>query len=82
MKGQCGKKSFFGGQLPCPDNSVAQKPEEATRKKLIDICGNKWDYGAICCDSEQVCLLLERMPLYSLSLTPLDRRPEQQPQAR
>ncbi|KAL9011005.1 MAG: hypothetical protein Q9173_004113 [Seirophora scorigena] len=54
MKGQCGKKSFFGGQLPCPDNSVAQQPDEATRKKLIDICGNKWDDGAICCDSEQI----------------------------
>lgn len=54
MKGQCGKKSFFGGQLPCPDNSVAQKPDEATRKKLTAICGNKWHEGSICCDGDQV----------------------------
>ncbi|KAL8652671.1 MAG: hypothetical protein Q9210_002547 [Variospora velana] len=54
MKGQCGKKSFFGGQLPCPDNSVAQQPDQASRKKLTDICGNKWDDGAICCDSDQI----------------------------
>ncbi|KAI4141196.1 MAG: hypothetical protein L6R39_005471 [Caloplaca ligustica] len=54
MKGQCGKKSFFGGQLPCPDNSVAQKPDEATRKKLTAICGNKWHEGSICCDGDQI----------------------------
>ncbi|KAI4276572.1 MAG: hypothetical protein LQ337_002402 [Flavoplaca oasis] len=54
LKGQCGKKSFFGGQLPCPDNSVADDPEEDTRKKLVAICGDKWDDGAICCDGDQI----------------------------
>lgn len=58
LKGQCGKKSFFGGQLPCPDNSVAGKPDDDTRKKLVAICGSKWDDGAICCDSDQVRLIL------------------------
>ncbi|KAL9027086.1 MAG: hypothetical protein Q9196_004340 [Gyalolechia fulgens] len=54
MRGQCGKKSFFGSQLPCPDNSVAQTPDDGTRKKLIAICGDKWDDGAICCDGDQI----------------------------
>ncbi|KAL8935084.1 MAG: hypothetical protein Q9216_005591 [Gyalolechia sp. 2 TL-2023] len=54
LKGQCGKKSIFGGQLPCPDNSVAQTPDDGTRKKLIAICGDKWDNGAICCDDDQI----------------------------
>ncbi|KAI4102155.1 MAG: hypothetical protein L6R37_004520 [Teloschistes peruensis] len=54
LKGQCGKKSFFGGQLPCPDNSVAGKPDDDTRKKLVAICGSKWNDGAICCDSDQI----------------------------
>ncbi|KAL8831879.1 MAG: hypothetical protein Q9170_005106 [Blastenia crenularia] len=54
MKGNCGKKSFFGGQLPCPDNSVAEKPDDSTRKKLVAICGDKWDEGSICCDGDQI----------------------------
>ncbi|KAL8736397.1 MAG: hypothetical protein Q9181_002430 [Wetmoreana brouardii] len=54
LRGQCGKKSFFGGQLPCPDNSVAQKPDAGTREKLVAICGSQWDHGATCCDSDQI----------------------------
>ena len=54
MKGQCGKKSFFGGQLPCPDNSLAEEPEEEVRKKLVDVCGDDWKTDAICCDNDQV----------------------------
>lgn len=65
IRGQCGKKSFFGGQLPCPDNGLAQLPEEDTRAKLVAVCGEKWRIGSICCDEEQVrtsmsprCILL------------------------
>lgn len=53
IRGECGKKSFFGGQLPCPDNELAQEPTEDTRTKLIAICGNKWKDGPICCDDHQ-----------------------------
>ena len=60
LKGQCGKKSFFGGQLPCPDNSVAEKPDDGTRKKLVTICGDKWDEGAICCDGDQVYAAMKK----------------------
>ena len=54
IRGQCGKKSFLGGQLPCPDNGLAQLPAENTRSKLVAVCGEKWREGPICCDEEQV----------------------------
>lgn len=54
MKGQCGKKSFFGGQLPCPNNTLAEEPEDDIREKLVGICGDDWKKGAICCDGDQV----------------------------
>ena len=54
IRGECGKKSFFGGQLPCPDNELAQEPKDNTRAKLTAICGDKWKEGAICCNDEQV----------------------------
>jgi Niemann-Pick C1 protein len=54
IRGQCGKKSFFGGELPCPDNRKAEAPDEDTRKKLVAICGDEWSDGDVCCDSAQV----------------------------
>lgn len=54
MRGHCGKKSFFGGELPCPDNGLAKEPEMDTRKKLVSLCGDKWKTGNICCEDTQV----------------------------
>lgn len=54
IRGHCGKKSFFGGELPCPDNGLAEEPETAVRKKLVDLCGSKWEEGPVCCKDEQV----------------------------
>lgn len=54
MRGQCGKKSFFGGELPCPDNGLAEAPDEDTRTKLVAICGDDWNEGNVCCDEAQV----------------------------
>ena len=34
IRGQCGKQSFFGSELPCPDNGLAKTPDDAVRKKL------------------------------------------------
>ena len=56
IRGQCGKKSFFGGQLPCPDNELAKQPGPKTRAKLIAICGDRWNTGDVCCDDDQVSL--------------------------
>lgn len=57
IRGQCGKKSFFGGELPCPDNGLARQPEDSVRQKLVDLCGPKWKEGPVCCLNEQVGLL-------------------------
>ena len=54
LRGQCGKQTFFGGQLPCPDNGLALQPEKDTRAKLVAVCGERWADGAICCDDDQV----------------------------
>lgn len=54
IRGQCGAKSFFGGDLPCPDNGLAQQPGSDTRAKLVEICGDRWSTGEVCCDDEQV----------------------------
>ena len=56
IRGQCGKKSFFGGELPCPDNGLAGEPDEETRTKLVAICGDEWSAGNVCCDEAQVSL--------------------------
>ncbi|KAL7274839.1 niemann-Pick type C-related protein 1 [Rhizina undulata] len=54
LRGQCGKKSFFGGQLPCPDNGLAEEPEDAVRKQLVELCGDAWSTGPVCCDKNQI----------------------------
>ena len=56
IRGQCGKQSFFGSELPCPDNDLAREPNEDTRKKLVDICGDAWSEGDVCCESAQVMI--------------------------
>lgn len=58
IRGQCGKKSFFGGQLPCPDNDLARQPDDDTRAKLVAVCGEKWRKGPVCCDEDQVRLFI------------------------
>lgn len=57
IRGQCGKQSFFGGQLPCLDNGIAEQPKEDTRAKLVAICGEKWSTGPVCCDADQVSVM-------------------------
>ena len=62
IKGHCGKQSFFGGQLPCPDNSLADEPDKELRKKVIEVCGKKWEDGKMCCNEEQVTTRLAPDP--------------------
>ena len=64
IRGQCGKKSFFGGELPCPDNGKAKIPDKETRKKLVEICGDFWDEGEVCCDDAQVKEQCSRLSKY------------------
>lgn len=51
----CGKQSLFGPELPCPANVAATDPDAETRKTLMEVCGDNWSEGPICCDIGQVC---------------------------
>jgi Niemann-Pick C1 protein len=53
IRGNCGKKSFFGKELPCPDNGRAEEPDNDVRKQLVDLCGPKWATGPVCCTGDQ-----------------------------
>ncbi|WEW58683.1 niemann-Pick type C- protein 1 [Emydomyces testavorans] len=63
IRGHCGKKSFFGGELPCPDNGLARQPEEKVRDKLVSLCGDKWKRGPVCCEEEQIDALSKNLKL-------------------
>ncbi|KAK6436640.1 niemann-Pick type C-related protein 1 [Oleoguttula sp. CCFEE 5521] len=54
LRGHCGKQGFFGSELPCPDNGLAEKPDPALRDKIVGICGDDWKETDVCCTSEQV----------------------------
>ncbi|KAF9697635.1 hypothetical protein EKO04_004505 [Ascochyta lentis] len=54
IRGQCGKQSFFGSELPCPDNGPAKAPTDDVRKQLVAICGEKWSETDVCCEAEQL----------------------------
>ncbi|KAK0641272.1 patched family-domain-containing protein [Cercophora newfieldiana] len=57
IRGHCGSKSLFGGQLPCVDNDPAEEPDEKLRNQLVELCGPKWSTGPVCCLAEQVATL-------------------------
>lgn len=54
FRGQCGKQSFFGKELPCVDNGLAKDADAELRKELVDLCGAEWSSGPVCCTLEQV----------------------------
>ncbi|KAJ5914936.1 Patched [Penicillium tannophilum] len=63
IRGQCGKTSFFGGNLPCPDNGLARLPDDSVRQKLVNLCGPKWQEGPVCCLDEQIDALSSNLKL-------------------
>ncbi|KAM5439777.1 niemann-Pick type C-related protein 1 [Microsporum ferrugineum] len=65
IRGNCGKQSFFGGELPCPDNGLAHEPDQRVRQKLVDLCGKKWEDGPVCCKEEQINALSSNLKLAS-----------------
>ncbi|CAM1505688.1 Fc.00g113250.m01.CDS01 [Cosmosporella sp. VM-42] len=54
FRGHCGKQGLFGKELPCVDNGPAEDPEAELRDELVDLCGEKWRTGPVCCTLEQV----------------------------
>jgi Niemann-Pick C1 protein len=63
IRGHCGKQSFFGGNLPCLDNGKAEEPAAEVKEKLVELCGNKWNDTAVCCEDEQVDALSKNLKL-------------------
>ena len=61
MRGQCGSESSFGKELPCPDNGLAEEPTKDARNKLVDVCGDKWKSGSVCCDEAQIDALQDNL---------------------
>lgn len=57
FRGQCGKQSFFGKELPCVDNEMAHEPEERLRNELVGLCGQEWSEGPVCCTLDQVNII-------------------------
>jgi len=63
IRGHCGKTGFFGRELPCPDNGEARDADAALRKKLVELCGTKWQDTPVCCEEEQVDALKSNLEL-------------------
>ncbi|KAL7788185.1 multidrug efflux transporter AcrB transmembrane domain-containing protein [Trichoderma ceciliae] len=61
FRGQCGKQSIFGKELPCVDNGLANDPTNDLRKELVELCGPEWSEGPVCCNMEQVQALKSEM---------------------
>ncbi|PPJ53633.1 hypothetical protein CBER1_00829 [Cercospora berteroae] len=57
LRGQCGKQSLFGKELPCPDNGPAEDPSDEVRDKLVSLCGDEWRHGKVCCQEDQLDVL-------------------------
>ncbi|RDA87832.1 hypothetical protein CP532_2995 [Ophiocordyceps camponoti-leonardi (nom. inval.)] len=54
FRGQCGKQSLFGKELPCVDNGRASEPDSELRKELVDLCGAEWSHSPVCCSLDQL----------------------------
>lgn len=57
IRGNCGKRSFFGSELPCPYDGEPQKLNNTDQIKLISICGTEWEDQSVCCSADQVASL-------------------------
>ncbi|KAI1758384.1 patched family-domain-containing protein [Xylaria castorea] len=54
LRGHCGKKGFFGKQLPCVDNGLADTPDDDFANQIEELCGPKWKDSKVCCNAEQL----------------------------
>lgn len=64
IRGHCGKKSFFGKELPCLDNGLAKAQSEVDDDFATDLealCGARWKDSKVCCDRTQLDALKSSM---------------------
>ena len=54
MYGDCGKKSFFGKELPCARTKEAVTPSESSIQILNRICGENFPSSRVCCSENQI----------------------------
>ncbi|KAK8098605.1 patched sphingolipid transporter [Apiospora kogelbergensis] len=57
IRGHCGKKGFFGKELPCVDNGLATTPDADFASEIEALCGPKWKDSKVCCNSDQLAAL-------------------------
>ncbi|KAG6833792.1 hypothetical protein H0H87_001224 [Tephrocybe sp. NHM501043] len=58
MRDSCGKKGFFGKDLPCPYDGPPEEPEDdRARALLVQVCGSEFAEGPTCCTTSQVEVL-------------------------
>lgn len=58
MYGNCGKKSVFGKQLPCPTNMTAPEPLLESMEILERVCGKEFSVAnGVCCSNDQLIAL-------------------------
>ncbi|KAJ3358834.1 hypothetical protein GGF32_009930 [Allomyces javanicus] len=54
MYGQCGSRSFFSPPLNCAVDMPAKDPTTKLRAHLVQLCGDRYAQGPVCCDAAQV----------------------------
>lgn len=55
--GNCGKKSVFGPELPCPvqEDFQPEPVSDGLKELLVGVCGEEWqDVDSLCCTKDQV----------------------------
>lgn len=54
MYDNCGKKLFFGSELPCANNTKAVAPDVESQQLLTEICGTDFAMEKVCCSKNQI----------------------------
>ncbi|KAG6911630.1 hypothetical protein DXG01_007880 [Tephrocybe rancida] len=54
MRDSCGKRGFFGKDLPCPYDGPPVEPGDSARELLVQVCGSEFAEGPTCCTTNQV----------------------------
>lgn len=62
--GNCGKKSLFGSELPCPVQKDFQPDpiSDELKELVVSVCGEEWlDADTLCCTKDQVMDLRDNL---------------------
>lgn len=61
VRGVCKSGGWFSPTLPCADNDPAEAPDAGLRKKLVEVCGDAYKEGPVCCTEDQLDTLSENL---------------------